>query len=98
MKLLKLILLLLVTFTALNAKSYKGTLEISNYKILPANQLVDYWEYNYKSFLNYLEQALYGLQGRVTDSITGNSIAATVFIEDHDMDNSWVVSNPVHGK
>lgn len=74
------------------------TLEISNIKILPANQLSDWWEYNYRSFLNYLEQALYGLQGTITDSISGNTIAATVFIEDHDMDNSWVVSNPVHGK
>ena len=74
------------------------TLEISNIKILPANQLLDFWDYNYRSFLNYLEQALYGLQGTITDSISGNTIAATVFIEDHDMDNSWVVSNPVHGK
>ena len=74
------------------------TLEISNYKLLPANQLLDFWDYNYRSFLNYLEQAMYGIQGTITDSITGEPIAATVFIEDHDIDNSWVDSNPVHGK
>ncbi len=74
------------------------TLEISDIKLLPANQLPDYWEYNYRSFLNYLEQALFGVQGSITDSISGEPIAASVFIEDHDIDNSWVASNPVHGK
>jgi len=69
------------------------TLEIANVKILPANQLPDWWEYNYRSFLNYLEQALYGVRGSVTDSITGDAINATVFIEGHDVDNSWVVSD-----
>lgn len=73
------------------------TLEISNIKLLPASQLPDYWEYNYRSFLNYLEQALFGVQGTITDSISGNPIKATVYIEDHDMDNSWVDSDEVSG-
>ncbi len=68
------------------------TLEISNVKLLPANQLPDYWEYNYRSFLNYLEQAMFGVQGTITDSITGEPVTAAVFIENHDMENSWVAS------
>jgi hypothetical protein len=34
------------------------TVEISNVKLIPASQLPDYWEYNYHSFLNYMEEAL----------------------------------------
>lgn len=73
------------------------TLEISNIKLLPANQLPDYWEYNYRSFLNYLEQAMFGVQGTITDSVSGDPIAATVYISNHDIDKSWVSSNPESG-
>lgn len=69
------------------------TLEISNAKLLPASQLPQFWEYNYRSFLNYMEQALYGIQGRITDAQTGDPLKASVFIENHDIDRSWVVSN-----
>jgi hypothetical protein len=72
------------------------TLEISNTKLLPADQLPGFWEYNHRSFLNYLRQATYGVRGRVVDAGTGDPLQATVFIEDHDIDNSWVVSN-MHG-
>jgi hypothetical protein len=34
------------------------TVEISNIKLIPASQLPDYWEYNYRSFLNFMGQAL----------------------------------------
>jgi len=34
------------------------TVEISNIKLVPASQLPDYWEYNYRSFLNFMGQAL----------------------------------------
>jgi hypothetical protein len=74
------------------------TLEIANAKFLPANQLPDWWEYNYRSFLNYLEQALFGIHGTITDSISGEPVAAAVFIENHDTDNSWIVSDPSSGK
>ncbi|MCF8378315.1 MAG: hypothetical protein K9H49_01985 [Bacteroidales bacterium] len=72
-------------------------LEISNIKILPENMLPDYWEYNYRSFLNYMQQALYGIRGTVTDSVTGQVVSASILIEGHDLDNSWVGSNPVDG-
>ncbi len=69
------------------------TLEISNVKLLPASQLPAFWEYNHRSFLNYIEQVRYGLRGRVTDAGTGDPVSATVYIEGHDMDNSWVATN-----
>jgi len=66
------------------------TLEISDVKLLPANQLLTYWEYNYRSLLNYIEQAGYGVQGIVTDSVTGEPLQARIFIPLHDIDNSYV--------
>ena len=68
------------------------TLEISNIKLIPAAQLVPHWEYNYRSFLNFLEQVTYGVQGIVTDSVTGEPIQARVYIAGHDLDNSYVYS------
>ena len=66
------------------------TLEISNIKLLPANQLLNHWEYNYRSLLNYIEQANYGLQGVVTDSVTEEPLQARILIPGFDIDNSFV--------
>jgi PKD repeat protein len=68
------------------------TLEISDVKKLPASQLDAHWEYNYRSFLNYIEQALYGVRGTVTDAVTGDPVRAKVFITGHDIDSSHVYS------
>ena len=69
------------------------TLEISNAKLLPADELPAMWAYNHRSFLNYIKQAFYGLRGLVTDAGSGDPLACTVFIENHDLENSWVVTN-----
>ncbi|MCD4788642.1 MAG: PKD domain-containing protein, partial [Bacteroidales bacterium] len=68
------------------------TLELSNIKLLPANQLPAYWDYNYRSFLNYMEQTLFGINGTITDSETGDPVVAEIYIENHDTDSSWVYS------
>jgi len=69
------------------------TLEMSNDKTLPANQLPALWEYNYRSLLNYMEQTLFGISGVITDANSGDPVVAQVFIENHDMDSSMVFSN-----
>jgi hypothetical protein len=69
------------------------TLEISDTKTLPASQLVNYWNYNYRSFLNYIEQANYGINGQVTDTLTGQPLKVLVNIFLHDFDHSEVYSN-----
>jgi len=69
------------------------TIEVSNTKLLPASQLEDHWEYNRRSLINYMEQALFGIHGSVTDLNTGDPIEATVLIEDHDFLESQVESN-----
>lgn len=68
------------------------TVEISVTKLLAATNLPNYWNYQYKSFLNYLEQALYGVRGTVTDSITGQPLAARVWAN-HDVDSSHVFAH-----
>ncbi len=72
--------------------SREFTLEISNAKIPPASQLPDFWNYNYRSLLNYMEQSLYGIRGIVTDSCTGQPLKAQIFLAGHDIDNSHVYS------
>lgn len=73
------------------------TLELSDTKLIPANQLENHWDYNYKSLLAYVEQSFYGVHGFVTDIITGDPIEAKIFITNHDADSSWVYSSLQHG-
>lgn len=68
-------------------------LEITNTKTPPAAQLPTFWNYNYRSFLNYIEQSLYGVRGIVTNSVTGVPIRAKVEITGFDINNSFVFSN-----
>jgi hypothetical protein len=73
------------------------TLEISDIKLLPENLLPDFWEYNYRSFINYMAQGLYGIAGTVTDSESGLPVTATITINDHDNNGSWVLSDSITG-
>ncbi len=68
-------------------------LELSNTKLLAESDLRNHWDYNYKSLLNYMEQSTYGINGRVTDSLTGLPLKAMVEIVNHDEDSSMVFSN-----
>lgn len=72
------------------------TIEISNTKLPPASQLPFFWEYNKRSFLNYIEHIFYGLKGVVTDTV-GNPIRAKVTIIGHDYDSSEVYSDIITG-
>jgi len=74
------------------------TLEISNTKLLPASQLDDHWEYNRRSYINYMEQALFGIKGTVTDLLTGEPVEATIFVDNHDLLESQVESHAVTGE
>lgn len=65
-------------------------IELSFTKISVAPKLNDLWNYNYRSFLNYMEQVLCGVRGTVTDLIIGNPLPAKVFINNHDKDSSFV--------
>ena len=68
------------------------TLEISSTGTPPASYLTNYWKYNVRSFLNYIEESSYGINGRVSDSVTNLPILAKVLALGHDKDNSFVYS------
>lgn len=68
------------------------TLEISKTKLIPASQLLSIWDYQHRSMLNYMEQCLYGVHGKVTNAVNGNPVPAEVWIEDHDKDESQVTA------
>ncbi len=68
------------------------TLEISNTRLLEPDSLPYYWQYNYRSMLNYMEQSTFGLRGTVKDSVTGWPVKAEVYVVLHELDSSWVYS------
>ena len=68
------------------------TIELSNDKILPESNLVDYWLYNKDALLDYLTQGTYGFQGVVKDLETDTPIEATIKMEGHDALGSWTIS------
>ncbi len=76
------------------------TIELDNTKTTPVNDLDNLWNYNYRSFLNYISQALYGIHGEVTDSVTGQPLKAEVWVNEHDQgqDSSQVFSDSLTGK
>lgn len=75
----------------------EATIELSDDYILPENKLESYWNYNYRSLLNYIEQSGYGLRGLVTDSLSGTPLYAKIYISGFDKDSSHVYTDPQVG-
>lgn len=73
------------------------TMELSNVKRLATSNLEAYWNYNYRSLLNYIKQVTYGVAGTVTDLSTGEPLEAQITINGHDKDNSFVFTESGHG-
>lgn len=73
------------------------TMEISGTKLLSPSQLPSHWDWNYRSFINFIQQASYGINGIVTDMETGDPLEAMVYIEGHDIDSSMVFAEPTNG-
>lgn len=57
------------------------TLEISNIKWPSASTLPTFWNDNIESMLAYLERALQGVRGLVTDAATGAPVAASILLD-----------------
>jgi hypothetical protein len=77
-------------------KSREVTIEISDTKLLPANLLPAHWEYNKRSFLNYMESIFYGVRGIITDTI-GTPLNALVKVLNHDTLNSEIRTDSLNG-
>ncbi|KWW31096.1 MAG: hypothetical protein AUK64_410 [bacterium P201] len=69
------------------------TIECSGNKLVPANTLPMYWDYNKEAIFAFMNQCLYGVHGVVTDSLTGQPIEATITVSGHDDQYSFVSSH-----
>jgi hypothetical protein len=73
------------------------TIELSDVKIPDENKLDDYWKYNYRSLLQYIEQVHTGVSGIISDSLSGLPVEAIISIPGHDEDNSRVFTDSTDG-
>ncbi|HBE42966.1 MAG TPA: hypothetical protein DDW27_17535 [Bacteroidales bacterium] len=73
------------------------TIELHDEYVTPESKLDAMWQYNYRSLLGYIENALYGIRGIVKDRDTGDPVAARIFVTGHDKDSSHVYSDSFTG-
>jgi hypothetical protein len=74
------------------------TIELDWVKFTPAAQLELLWLYNWRSFLGYFENALYGIHGITRDINTSVAVPAKIFISGHDVDKSEIYSDTLSGR
>lgn len=72
------------------------TIELSSTKTIQPEQLEEYWQYNKDALLNYMAESLYGIRGIVCNS-AGKPLNATITVQGHDTDNSYVKTDPTNG-
>ena len=77
-------------------KSREVTIEISDIHLLPPSQLPAHWEYNKRSFLNYIESIFYGVRGIVTDTLN-HPLNAIVKVLNHDTLHSEIRTDSING-
>ncbi len=73
------------------------TVELDTNFITPAADLDNLWQYNYRSLLGYLENALFGVRGIISDSETGKPLSAKISISGHDTEDSFIISDSATG-
>ena len=73
------------------------TIELSDVKWVSGANLPAHWNYNKQALLDFMKQATYGLQGKVTDQ-SGNPIKARIEIYGHDRFNSFRYSESEIGE
>jgi hypothetical protein len=73
------------------------TVELDQDFVTPASDLNNIWQYNYRSLLGYLENAMYGIHGQVIDALNNDPVPARIFIEEYDKDSSQVYSDTLSG-
>jgi len=76
--------------------SREVTIEISDTKLLPASLLPAHWEYNKRSFLNYIESILFGVRGTVTDTAS-IPLNAMIKVLNHDTLHSEIRTDSLNG-
>ncbi|HZM14004.1 MAG TPA: M14 family zinc carboxypeptidase [Bacteroidales bacterium] len=74
------------------------TIEMDDTKQTPGPDLETLWNWNSRSLLRYIGEALYGVGGTVTDASSGDPLSAKVFITGHDTDSSHIYSDTLTGE
>lgn len=73
------------------------TMEISDTKLPSPTLMPAFWDWNYRSLLNYIEQSTFGVNGIATSLQNGLPLPAKVTIQGHDIHNSFVFADPETG-
>jgi hypothetical protein len=84
-------------FVTYELQGREVTVELDDAFITPAAQLELLWNNNWHSLIGYLENALYGIHGKVRNATTLVPVPAKIFINNHDIDNSNVYSDTLTG-
>jgi len=74
------------------------TIEIDDIKMTPGSKLETLWNWNHRSLIRYMAEALSGVRGTVTDAVTGEPLKSRIFIQTHDIDSSHIWSDILTGK
>jgi hypothetical protein len=84
-------------FVTSDLQGREVTIELDFNFVTPTTRLDALWQYNWRSILRYIENALYGIHGRVTDDSDGKPVRAMIYISGHDRDSSQVFSDSLNG-
>jgi Zinc carboxypeptidase. len=84
-------------FVTSDLQGREVTIELDYYFVTPTTRLDALWQYNWRSLLGYIENALYGIHGRVIDDSNGKPVRAMIYISGHDKDSSQVFSDSLNG-
>jgi hypothetical protein len=84
-------------FVTSDLQGREVTIELDYYFVTPTTRLDALWQYNWRSLLGYIENALYGIHGTVTDDSDGKPVRAMIYISGHDKDSSQVFSDSLSG-
>lgn len=84
-------------FVTFECQGREVTIELHEDDNTMASHLPTLWNDNYRSLLNYLANAFYGIHGKVVDNNTGLPLEAKIFVQGHDADSSHVYSEAFYG-
>lgn len=74
-------------------RAREAAIELSDVKFLPESELLNHWNYNREALLGYIESALNGFRGKVTDAQTGLPIPVSIELSGHDQIRSGIYSS-----
>jgi hypothetical protein len=84
-------------YVTYNVNGREVTVELDEDFITPTSDLNNIWQYNYRSMLGYLENAMYGIHGQTIDALNNEPVPARIFIKGYDRDSSHVYSDTLTG-